>query len=1058
MSRPESHVHDEIRHNLESIGWKALPEFREGDTLGEFIARNVFVEKLFELNRELFSELDRKGRDRLIECVWNYIKSAGVKEVLQALREGVICSVSGRAGKRSRRVRLMDFENPGANAFHYGHEAQFPGSTKDSRPDFTLFINGIPVVVIEAKRNKGPWHDTIRDGINQISIYENRSPDLFKYVQIGIAYGSGSERRGDGEEFIKARYFPTLPNVERENRSGRKTEIWRERTEGGYGREDIFQMLKPAVLLNIIRNYIYLSDDGKGKIERIVPRYVQYYASEEVFGRISRYILGEEDKNRGLIWHWQGSGKSYEIVYLAFRFLREFRDRRPHVFIVVDRRELEEQFDRRYISRMKEGEDFAYNRIESVRELRDELQRIREQSENPNLTYRSLNLVLLQKFREEELEALVREGGIDRKEILILRDEVHRTEHGKLADTLYSIFRRAIRIGYTGTPVMKQEKNTFETYAYPQEGELYLDRFFIEQSIRDGYTVPLAWREAVERDIILPDEEKVRILVDEILEGREVESDLPIRIADLLEAEKRIERASEYIAENIEEDTEGFAFKAFVVTQNRCSAVRFYRHLIDKLREKFGDEFDEEWVQVVMTGEGSLKDQQCQREIEEFIYLQEKKHRMGWDDLIDRWKEDFRNPEKNPRILIVSDMLLQGYDAPVLKVMYIYKLMNGHNLLQATARTNRPYSQRVEKLHGLIVDMTGMLVKRFKNAIREYNLYASREIQEDVLKNLFREVEERWREFKESFEGVVNLLNEILSDLKMDFEELYSRWGSMPVDTKKLIVNYITSSSRVIQVMDDLKKTIRSFESIGMHPEKVKYYGRIEFMKELLRAIRWAFFGPKARQMTDMEQLKEEVLSHLDYGEFESKAETLFDLENLARLMPQLDEISRERLRISGLISLEMRELRERKGPLYMELYERLEELRDRFIEEQKENIRELRLIEEELNRIKEERKRVDDLVNRYQPHEQLAIVVHRKFLSRHTGSREKEVLDILKKYARRIMDKNAFYVKDRDELEYELFDVLPDDMDPAEMDELVREISEYIEKHWREFLHEEGK
>ena len=1047
MKEKEKRVHDEIRENLESVGWYSLPDFQEGKVIEDYVRWNILLRRVEELNRDKFDNFSPRQKEYALNCIKNRLDEYDFRKVLNALKNGVRCEIDMGRGRVSYTFRLIDYENPERNEFHYAHEAQFPGNPRDSRPDFTLFVNGIPLVIIEAKQTDG---DTLSEARSQIELYEMRSPRLFKFVQAGVMYAS------------EKRYMPTWPNPRREERLNRRAEIWREKTDDGYSEdENIIDFLKPQNLLRIIEHYTYIRDDGMGNIARIMPRYVQFYASEEVFSRIENYIKGGE-KNRGLVWHWQGTGKSLIIIYLAYRFLRQFRKEHPHVFIVVDRKELEEQFDKDYLRRITPP--VPHRKIGSIKELREEIEKIREQEENPALTHSTLNLVLLHKFREDELRKFLEEHGpIGKREILILRDEVHRTEHGKLADMLHEIFPNAIKVSFTGTPIARKEKNTFELYAYPKEGELYLDRFFIEQSLRDGFTLSLVWREVTEEDFVIPGEEEIKELVSRYIAEEEMEGErVSIKLEDILASPGRIEAASQYIAERIEEDTEGFKFKAFVVAHNRYAALLFYRYLKDYLKdlpEKYGWKGDD-WIQVVMTESGKLKNARWQYEIEEFIKGEEKKHMKAWEQIISDAKERFTNPDENPRILVVSDMLLQGYDAPVLKVMYIYKIMRGHLLLQATARTNRPFPSR-DKETGLIVDMTGLLVNRFEEAIREYNMYASPEIQRDILTNLFRSQEEKWEEFIKSFEDVKNHINQILGPMKWNYEKLKERWYSMAEgkgsENLPGIIGLLTSHHTVMELIDSIKRTIVLFESIGSYPGKIDYYDDIEFLKSLRSNLRVALFGRRRASRDRLEMVRDKVLEELKFEKFVERGETLFDENVLMSLMPDADEISREKARIAGLINLSINRLEEGRGPLYRELRRQLEELRKRLLTEQNLNLITLKEIAREVESLEKRRREYESRKDltisrqiaiaacdaRYRDNKKLGDMIE------DNKSRE-EVVEQLEDFINRILKRGKLLDSDRGELEKMIVLMLKDDA-LDEMDEIV----EYILENVKEALYE---
>ena len=950
----EQYDHQRIARRLEEIGWRALPDFSPHQRIEEYVRWDLLEDSVRFLNREMFAQLDSEEQKEVLKQVRGRIEEASSAEVLNLIKYGVSVEVRKGRSPVQYRLRLIDWDHWENNNFWYGYEARFPGMPRASEPDFTLFINGIPVVVIEVKRTRGAEEDTHRKALSQIAEYERRSPRLFAFVHIGVAFGT------------QQLYLPTWAPYE-DNNSRRKPLQWRHFNpqDNKYEKEDdIFAMLTPATLLSILRNYTFVGreirarEDGKyekGRMYKVIPRYMQFYTVERAIHRIHTYLQDKDDKNRGLIWHWQGSGKSYEIYpFLTLQFMERFFPRNPHAFIVVDRRELEDQMWGKYIQAVDYNPPFpiALRRIENIRQLKEVLQKIEEQTNNPNLTHASVSLVLLHKFRYEDLKDI---NPILKREILILRDEVHRTEHGKLAEVLYSKFPKAIRFGFTGTPIIgtevtRQNKgSTFEEFGYPQEGELYMDCFFISDSIKDGYTLPMIWREVRENEIRIPEREDLRKLVEETLlsdvdhdEGVLVvsEDDVTLSLRELLMTENRIIQAARYIADHVEEDTEGFLFKAFVVAENRYAAVLFHRYLTKALREKYEGQFREEWVQVVMTGQGRLVNPKWEVTINEFIQSETKKYGKNWDQLITERKQRFTEWGQEPRILIVSDMLLQGYDAPILKAMYIYKLMRGARLLQAIARTNRPAFNRtndgaVSKVYGLIVDMTGMLFRVFRNVVERYHVFSDKNIEQDILKNIFQSVDQRWEKFLEEFRNVKHMLDAALDPIAFNYQKLKEKWNTMDEDAINTIVGYLTQrlvSPTILEIINDLHRVIRSFDAIGVYQHKEDYYEDHEFMIALLRALRSRFYGKKElEKYATIDYVKEKALRHIHFSPFETVRESTIDHQFLSGKVSQAVILRTEVAHLINIIHLELEE-KSKRSPLYEILYERMQKIRDQFL------------------------------------------------------------------------------------------------------------------------------
>jgi len=917
--RPESRTHEDIKENLKRIGWRECEGYREHQLIEDYLLKNVLRKKLKDINQEAFNAYDLKGErvNKLIDTAISKLTSSrDPVEVLNYLKNGTIVEVDrGRKGSISLTVRFIDFQTPHNNHFCFIHEAKFKGYPDPSKPDFTLFINGIPIVVLEAKREFSETEEeTYKEGIKQIERYEKDSWELFKYAQIGVVIADENH------------YIPTYPNPERENRIKRKPNPWMNEEE----KKDIYNLLSPEVLLDLIENFTFFSLERAGTTTKIVPRYKQFWAVNKAFRRIKEYLDEGKDRNRGLIWHWQGAGKTLEILFLTEKYYRKYEMRNPTVFIVVDRVDLENQFEND-ISALK-GAKFleSFKRIESVAQLKEVLRTLKRSEENPNLSPKGVYLVMAHKFRTEVAEEIEALGRINKKEILILRDEAHRTEGGKgiFASVLKFVMPQAMRFGFTGTPVHRKENSTFREYAYPQEGEFYLDKYFIEQSIKDGYTLPLLWRVAVSEGVSLNlSEEEIERLIREYFVDRELEepevSEQEIReklpFSDLLKAESFIEKASEYIAQKIQEDTENFKFKAMVVAQDRESAVKFKRYL-DEFLPRFVKDYSPEWTQVVITHSHNDPDavRLFRREMEE-------KYGKRIDLLNKEWAESFVEKEL-PKILVVNKKLLTGFDAPNLKVIYLAQLMKDVLLLQACARANRPHPG---KSYGLIVDLCGVLIENYKKAIEEYRIYEDEEINKDILKNLFTDARELWESFLQKLEDFKELFSEVTGIKWEDFLKALKEESSQKA--KELfndVVSRITTSEKgMYKLYPLLRELIEIYEAVGAYPDKVKYKN---LYRELL--ILSAGIGKKLKPRTQVpEELKRELLNRLDFREFKDADSLILDEETLRKFR----EGKGVHILVADFLFPLLSFLEDKKDPLHKALYKRLLDLKDQYIRRQ---------------------------------------------------------------------------------------------------------------------------
>ncbi len=713
---PESHQVEEyfIRKLIEQ-GWRYVP----GDELRREDFRQPLIEKdlIIALGRINKTEATEKDFQRALSRLKGEgFGPEGHKRVLRYFKYGIPIKLE-KTGVVEY-LELFDYRNPQNNDFIVSNQVVYHGRNP-IRTDIMLYVNGIPLVNIECKNPEDPslsWRDAYR----QIKNYENTVPDLYRYVQIGIAAEA------------TVRYFPIVPWAERI-----EVYLWRESEKEPL--EAIALMLSPERLLDMIRNFIFVREEH-GEITKVMTRYMQYRAVNKIVDRVLGNIRNEEDKNRGLIWHWQGSGKTLTMIFAAHKLFYAEELEHPTLFFVVDRVDLAEQLQGEFAAL----DMVSAETVESIEHLKKVI------SHDDFRGKRGIFITLIQKFSPEKLREIKEfietkgQGTIaQRKNVVLFIDEAHRNQYGVLAAQMKDIFKNAFAFAFTGTPISKNQRDTYLEFSYPPQ-ELYLDRYFITDSIRDGFTVRIVYEPRLTGKVHLR-KELLDLFINSTLEElpedeREVvEPELRKRINSIntfFEDPDRIEKISRDIAQHFLENLDG-KFKAMVVAGSR-NACLMYRDRLRKL-------LPQKYVEVVMTanlGEGERKAE----------YVNEIAEEYGGSDLsrarkriITKFKE-----EEHPKILIVTEMLLTGFDAPILQTMYLDKLLKEHRLLQAIARTNRPYKGLKEA--GLIIDYVGIL-KEFKGAFAIYN-------EEDIegalwnVKDLDAEFEKELRELLSFFPGL----------------------------------------------------------------------------------------------------------------------------------------------------------------------------------------------------------------------------------------------------------------------------------------------------------------
>ncbi len=680
-----------IIERLTSVGW----QYKKGNEVLEGENEPLLTSRLIEAIKRINNVSDKEAQMALTILTTTPTSIEGARKILHYIKEGV--PIKDEEGN-PQQIALIDYNNTENNDFLVANQVRQTG--KQLRIlDAILYINGIPLVAVECKQMKRSW----KLAYQQIKAYEEDLPNLFKYVQFSIAIGD------------RVVYFPNVSGL-------KNVPVYEWKGKYFDDLDNLMELLNPPSLLDALRYFIFYRED-KGIITKVLPRYMQYEASNLIVERAVKYAREENYRNKGLIWHWQGSGKTLTMIFSAYKIKRLLGN--PTIFFIVDRKELEDQ-----LAGELKSVGLSFEVIGSINKLKEVLMHADGK--------RGIFITLIHKFREEELRE-VREELIKlskrnktimtRKDVVVFIDEGHRTQYGDLAASMRSILRTASFFAFTGTPISKKDRDTYQVFGYPDEP--YLHRYFITDSIRDGFTVKIAYQPRLENDVHLKKEELEAFLSSKLEEIPEeyrekVKAELKKKLNTIkvfLKNPKRIELVAEDIAKHYIEHVE--PFKAMVVAVDREACV-LYKEALDKLLPC-------DYTEVVMTYNPSDPNEP------EKIRDYHKKFRerfLGKDDkeiveeIVNRFK--YRD---TPKILIVTDMLLTGFDAPILQTMYLDKPLKEHRLLQAIARTNRPYLRDGEniKSFGLIIDYVGIF-KELKRALEIYDEVDIREVATDIKK------------------------------------------------------------------------------------------------------------------------------------------------------------------------------------------------------------------------------------------------------------------------------------------------------------------------------------
>jgi type I restriction enzyme, R subunit len=546
-------------------------------------------------------------------------------------------------------VRLVDFTQPAKNRLTVTNQWTYQTGSVVKRFDVVFLVNGLPVVIGEAKtptRSAVTWFD----GAYQVNeIYEKEIPAMFVPNVFSFATEGRVLRYGSIRMPIDL-WGPW------------RDEEHQEEGNLGHVRTTVESLMRPGVVLDILQNFTLFATDKKHRRIKVICRYQQYETTNKM---IARVVAGYPKK--GLIWHFQGSGKSLLMVFAAQKLRLHPRLGNPTVLIVVDRIDLDTQ-----ISATFNAADVP--NMVGVGD-RQELQRLINQD------VRKVLITTIHKFGEATGEWNAR------KNIIVMVDEAHRTQEGDLGRKMREALPNAFLFGLTGTPINRADRNTFWAFGADEDTAGYMSRYSFQDSIRDKATLPLHFEAPTVKLKIdqAAIDEAYKVITDDLSEqDRDDLAKRAAKMAVLVKNPERVRAVVEHIVQHYQTKVEPNGFKAQVVVFDRECCV-LYKKVMDEL-------IDPDASAVVMSSA-----QHDKPEWKEHI-----RDKDAEEKLLDR----FRDPADPLKFLIVTSKLLTGFDAPIVQVMYLDKPMKDHNLLQAICRVNRTYGQT--KTHGLIVDYIGI--------------------------------------------------------------------------------------------------------------------------------------------------------------------------------------------------------------------------------------------------------------------------------------------------------------------------------------------------------------
>lgn len=580
---------------------------------------------------------------------------------------------------RERNLKVIDFENPENNLFHVTDEWYQKGVVFNNRADVVFLINGIPVALAELK--DATKQDGVALGVDQIRRYHRETPEMFVATQVF-----------EVTQLLDFYYGVTW------NTSRKGLFNWRDEQPGNYECKVKAFFNRPR-FLRLVRDYVIFMTENDELTKKILRQH-QTRAVEKVIQRVA-----EPTKRRGLIWHTQGSGKTLTMLTVAAKLLRETRGtEKPTVLMLIDRNELEGQL-------LKNIDGYGIKTVR-VADSKKTLQEVLASD------YRGLVVSMIHKFDDIPANINTRES------VVVLVDEAHRTTGGDLGNYLMGALPNATYIGFTGTPIdrLSRGEGTFKVFGGDDE-QGYLDKYSIAESIADGTTVTLNYALAPSDLMVDKDVLEKRFLGLAEAEGiSDVEElnailDRAVELKEMMKSPDRVERIAKFVAEHFQKNVEPMGFKAFLVAVDR-EACALYKKALDK-------HLPEDYSRVVFSPSHG------DREELKALYVSNDEEKAI--------RKSFIRKAEKPKILIVTEKLLTGFDAPILYCMYLDKPMRDHVLLQAIARVNRPYEddEGQVKPYGFVLDFVGIFEKLEKALSFDSDMVASVIQNIDVLKQLF---------------------------------------------------------------------------------------------------------------------------------------------------------------------------------------------------------------------------------------------------------------------------------------------------------------------------------
>jgi type I restriction enzyme R subunit len=789
----------------------------ERESFSQVILKERLQNAIAKLNPHLPADIQQQGQRQLLNIASpDLINNNEIFH--QYLTEGITVEYQQDGDTRGELLRLIDWNYPENNEFLAVNQFTVIEDHHNRRPDIVLFINGLPLVVIELK-NASDAKANLESAYNQLQTYKREIPSLFTYNGVLIISDGLTARAGSlSAELNRFQSWKTPPSYISPNGGEREGDPNRNELE-----TLVEGMLNPATLLDTIRYFTVFEKiktiDPETDITQVqtikkIAAYHQYYAVNKAVSSVVTAAYETQDHKGGVVWHTQGSGKSLSMVFLAGKLVLTLDN--PTIVVLTDRNDLDDQlFDTFANCRqlLRQDPQQADDRAQ-VRQLL-------------NVSSGGIVFTTVQKFSPEENETLYPQIS-DRANIIVLADEAHRSQYGFKAkqvnvkddqgniigkQTRYG-FAKYIRdalpnatfVGFTGTPIEENDKNTPAIF-----GD-YIDIYDIAQAVEDGATVPIYYES---RLVKVDLDEQGRELLNELEEDLQYE-DLDTtqkakakqtQLEAIVGSSQRLETIAQDIVTHFEQRQTANKGKGMIVTMTRPIAAELYEKIIALRPQWHNDDLKAGKIKVVMTASAS----------DEGNLVKHHTNKRDRALLAQRLKD----PENALELVIVCNMWLTGFDAPCLNTMYIDKPLKSHNLMQAIARINRVY---FEKTGGLVVDYLG-LANELKEALSFYSQSGGRgEITVDQEQALG------------VFLSKLEIVEQILADC--DYQDYFTATTGEKLNILKTATNYVAHPAYKTRFQDAVTALSKAYSLAVPHPEALHQAEKVSFFQAIHASLK----------------------------------------------------------------------------------------------------------------------------------------------------------------------------------------------------------------------------